>query len=71
MAEGGDVERTIIVQGIDSSITKEMLELFFENRKRSGGDEIQNIRIDQTTSTARITFSECGGKHARLHFSCF
>ena len=53
---------TIEVTGIDRSLDREALVLYFENYKRSGGDLIQDIYIDDDHRTAFITFQEAEGR---------
>ena len=52
----------ILIEGLDSAFEREMLELFFENTKRSGGGEIQNIKMYQKSGRAIIWFAEDEGR---------
>ena len=49
------------VSGVSASIPEEMLELFFESSKRSGGGDIRNINMFTLTEAAIITFEESEG----------
>ena len=49
------------VSGVGASIPEEMLELFFESSKRSGGGDIRNIDLFTLTEAAIITFEESEG----------
>ena len=57
-------ERTkqkIIVDGINDDIDTEMLEMYFENYKKSSGGEIEHLELISDT-TAVITFEDAEGK---------
>ena len=41
---------------------KDMLEMYFESSKRSGGGHISNISIDQSSKCAFVTFDDPDGK---------
>ena len=55
--------RAVLVQGIKPSVGRNVVELFFENTKRSGGGEIEQIEINQKSGRALIHFAEEAGKH--------
>ena len=62
---GNEVQFTtnaILVDGLKPWIEKEILELFFENQKRSGGGEIQNIQMYQKSGRAIIWFADQEGR---------
>ena len=48
----------ILVEGLGPNTDQEVLELFFENTKRSGGGEIQNIKMYQKSGRAIIWFTK-------------
>ena len=50
------------VSGVCANIPEEMLELFFESSKRSGGGDIRNIDMLTKAKTAIITFEESEGR---------
>ena len=52
----------ILVGGLHPSSDKEVLELFFENTKRSGGGEIKDIQMYQDSGRAIIRFAETTSK---------
>ena len=58
----------ILVEGLNPSTEKEVLELFFENTKRSGGGEIKDIRMYQTSGKAIIWFAENTSKRYYVIF---
>ena len=49
------------VSGVSASIPEEMLELYFESTKRSGGGDIRNIDMFKLIEAAIITFEESEG----------
>ena len=50
--------KAVKVSGIDSRTSKDFLSLFFENRHRSGGGEIDDLEYDQEEGWAIITFTD-------------
>ncbi len=54
--------RRVVVDNIDPGASKEYLTLFFENKKRSGGGEVEHVYIDQGKGRAVIVFKEAEGK---------
>ncbi|XP_072025000.1 protein mono-ADP-ribosyltransferase PARP14-like [Amphiura filiformis] len=46
----------IVVQGITESIDEDFLMVYFENVKRSGGGEIENVEMNPSKNSATITF---------------
>lgn len=52
----------IEVSGISKHCTEEILVLFFENKKRSGGGTIEEIFIDLEQLVAVITFESDEGE---------
>ncbi|XP_053389478.1 uncharacterized protein LOC128552464 [Mercenaria mercenaria] len=54
-----DKPRTIKVKGVDKSTSRDTLEFYFENSRRSGGGEIENIRSDvEEGDVLYITFKD-------------
>lgn len=51
----------IKISNIPPETTETELVLFFENRKRSGGDDVENVNYDRSTHTAIIWFKEEDG----------
>ena len=60
--------RVIRVTGISPKTTKDALLNFFENTRRSGGDEIEEIQNDLDEMIAEITFCSAEGKSTYLSF---
>ena len=55
-------QRAVLVTGLKPSIGKDILEMFFENTKRSGGGEIKQIEINEESGRAIIHFADEAGK---------
>ena len=60
--------RVIRVTGISPKTTKDELLNFFENTRRSGGGEIEEIQNDPDEMIAEITFCSAEGKSTYLSF---
>ena len=62
--EGGRTEapNAILVEGLKSGTPKKMVELFFENTKRSGGGDIKHIQMNQNSGRAIVWFTDKAGK---------
>ena len=54
-------EPMVRISGINSQISVDTLELFFENTKRSGGGDIESIEMVEADEAAVITFSDQTG----------
>ena len=53
-------KRKVIVRGIKEDVETEVLEMYFESKKKSGGGEIENL--ERTSSAiAVVTFKEADG----------
>lgn len=50
------------IRNIPKSMDKSKLHLFFENKKRSGGGDIAELKFDEARCTAVVTFSDPDGK---------
>ena len=49
----------------------ETLEMFFENKKKSGGGDVEKVEINHETDTALITFEDPNGmKFVISHSFC-
>ncbi|KAK3095440.1 hypothetical protein FSP39_014712 [Pinctada imbricata] len=49
---------SIRVSNLPKGTTEESLEMFFESKKRSGGDEIETLEYDDSAMTAIVTFKD-------------
>ncbi len=56
-------DRTLIVQGICATCTEELVQLYFENSKRSGGGDICSVSMSDLNHQATVIFEEDGGKN--------
>ena len=65
-APGEVTANAILVGGLHPSTDKEVLELFFENTKRSGGGEIKDIQMYKDSGRAIIWFAETTSKSYHL-----
>ena len=54
--------RSILIEGLKLNIEKDMLELFFESKRHSGGGEIEEIKMYQKTGRAIIRFVNSAGR---------
>ena len=55
-------KKAIEVSGFKSSTSEEMLMMYFENQRRSGGGDIVEIQMNVKTNKATITFQDPTGK---------
>ncbi|XP_016110504.1 uncharacterized protein, partial [Sinocyclocheilus grahami] len=60
------VERTdsVLVQGDLEKLTEDVLTLYFSNKKRSGGGDVQSFIWINRRKSAAITFGNCDDAHA-------
>ena len=56
--------RTIEVTGLAATTTKDAISNFFENKRRSGGGEIESVDFNSDQATAVITFTKAESKSA-------
>ena len=54
--------QAIIVRGLSPNINEDTLEMYFSNRRKSGGYDIMKIFINDKEGTAVITFKQPDGK---------
>ena len=54
----------IKVQGFSSCTTKDALQCYFENTRRSKGGSVRNVNV--TGETAVVSFSDSGGKYVDI-----
>ena len=53
--------KTIEVCGIKASTTSDTIKLFFQSKRRSGGDTVETIQRNTDNSVAYVTFKEPQG----------
>lgn len=59
--ERSEVNRMIRVSSLPPNITEELICDFFENVKRSGGGDVEDVSYDEANNTAIITFQDPSG----------
>jgi hypothetical protein len=47
---------------IQEALSKEIAELYFSNKKRSGGESVKNVTLDLLNNRFLVTFSDSEGK---------
>ena len=60
----------ILIEGLNPSTEKEVLELFFENSKRSGGGDIRDIQMYPVSGRAIVWFEETTSKLHHFKLPC-
>ena len=58
--------KTIEVRGINTSSTDEAIEMFFESKRRSGGDTVEKIQRDAESHVTYVTMENADG----LYYAC-
>lgn len=56
-----DVPSSIKVSWLPQDVTEHFITDFFENSRRSGGGDVENVCYDEKTNTAIITFQDPDG----------
>ena len=59
----------IVVSGIKETTTEELLKMFFENKKRSGGGPVKQLDYQNTEGLATITFLGDEGSYCLVLFN--
>lgn len=59
--ETSDVNSSIEVSLLPPNITEDFITDFFENSKRSGGGDVEDVAYDEKNNTAIITFQDPAG----------
>jgi hypothetical protein len=54
----------IRVVNLPPGVSEEQIELFFENRKKSGGGDVDRVEYDEDTNSAVVWFIDASGKSA-------
>ena len=54
---------TVKVTGLPPDIDKDILEIYFESKKRSDGGGVKNVSLDEHHSVAMVTFTDPAGKN--------
>ena len=64
--KSGDVEKTIKITGLAAKTTKDSLLNYFENKRRSGGGEVESVDFRSDTGVAFVTFVDVNGKYFEI-----
>ena len=62
MRDRKDDNKTIEVAGLPASTTKDSILNYFENKRRSGGEEVVTVDFNPEAGVAYVTFKDIGGK---------
>ena len=63
--------KTIQVAGLASSTTEDSILNYFENKRRSGGEEVEKVDLRKETGMAFVTFKDANGRQFILmRYSC-
>ena len=54
--------KTIEVTGFPGTTTKDSILNYFENKRRSGGGEVETVDLRHEAGVAFVTFKDIGGK---------
>lgn len=57
-----EAEDTIEIQKIPKGTDKDKLQLFLENKKRSGGGDVVELILNETTGRAIVQFQDVAGE---------
>ena len=66
---GDENSKTIKVSGLPASTTKDSIMNYFENKRRSGGGEVETVDLNLEAGVAFVTFKDIGGKFIGYEFS--
>ncbi len=53
---------TVMIRNLPSNITRDVLELYFSNRRRSDGGQVIDVTFDNEHQHALVTFADYKGK---------
>ena len=59
-------DNAILVEGLKADVPKDILEMIFESKKRSGGGDINQIHIDLKSGRAIIWYTDTGGEYVPI-----
>ena len=54
-------QKTIKVHGLDPTTSYDAIQLFFESKRRSGGDVVEDMQLDPESNVAFVTFENPEG----------
>jgi len=58
-----NASESVQISGIPPNMTKDVLVMILENKKRFGGGKVAEIQCDEYNRTARVAFEDHEGKH--------
>lgn len=58
--------KTIEVAGLAASTTPDSISNYFENKRRSGGGEVETVNLRREEGVAFVTFKDADGKQVGL-----
>ena len=61
-----DVEKTIKITGLAAKTTKDSILNYFENKRRSGGGDVESVDFQSDTGLAFVTFVDVDGKYFKI-----
>ena len=53
---------TVMIRNLPVDISRDVLELYFSNRRRSDGGQVTDVTLDQKQQHALVTFADCHGE---------
>ena len=62
-AEKVQVTNCILVRGLAANTSKDMMELYFENHRKSGGGPVSDVQIDTEENCAVVVFEEYSSRY--------
>ena len=67
MASHVNVPDCIRVTNLKPGTSEDMIELYFENTKRSGGGEVREVELDEDRNQAIVFFEDWKGKYEQTY----
>lgn len=52
---------TVMIRNLPLDISRDVLELYFSNRRRSDGGQVIDVTLDDENQHALVTFADCKG----------
>ncbi len=62
-AEQVKVTDGILVQGLEADTSRDMIELYFENQRKSGGGPVNEVEVNEEENTAFVSFEDWQSKY--------
>ena len=61
--EDSSTTHKILVKNFPSAVDEDMLEIFFESKKKVGGGPVKNVQLNREKNWAVVEFDESDGMH--------